>query len=39
MSLLAVSNLTKRYRRRNTTIAAVDDVSSHINPGETLALS
>ncbi|RUV10968.1 ABC transporter ATP-binding protein [Mesorhizobium sp. M7A.T.Ca.TU.009.01.3.1] len=39
MSLLAVSNLTKRYRRGNKTIAAVDDVSFHINPGETLALA
>ncbi|RWN43306.1 MAG: ABC transporter ATP-binding protein [Mesorhizobium sp.] len=39
MSLLAVSNLTMRYRRGNKTIAAVDHVSFHINPGETLALA
>ena len=39
MSLLAVSNLTKRYRRGDKTIAAVDDVSFHIAPGETLALA
>ncbi|RUV35291.1 ATP-binding cassette domain-containing protein [Mesorhizobium sp. M7A.F.Ca.MR.148.00.0.0] len=39
MSLLTVSNLTKRYRRGNKTIAAVDDVSFHIDPGETLALA
>ncbi|RVB98719.1 ATP-binding cassette domain-containing protein, partial [Mesorhizobium sp. M7A.F.Ca.AU.001.01.1.1] len=39
MSLLAVSNLTKRYRRGDNTIAAVDDVSFHIEPGETLALA
>ncbi|RUZ44551.1 ATP-binding cassette domain-containing protein, partial [Mesorhizobium sp. M7A.F.Ca.CA.004.05.2.1] len=39
MSLLAVSNLTKRYRRGDKTIAAVDDVSFHIDPGETLALA
>ncbi|RVB21511.1 peptide ABC transporter ATP-binding protein, partial [Mesorhizobium sp. M7A.F.Ca.CA.001.07.2.1] len=29
MSLLAVSNLTKRYRRGDKTSAAVDDVSFH----------
>ncbi|RUT85981.1 ABC transporter ATP-binding protein [Mesorhizobium sp. M7A.T.Ca.US.000.02.1.1] len=39
MSLLAVSNLTKCYRRGDKTIAAVDDVSFHIDPGETLALA
>ena len=39
MSLLAVSNLTKRYRRGDKTIAVVDDVSFHIDPGETLALA
>ena len=37
--LLAVSGLTKRYRRRGKIIAAVDDVSFHIEPGETLALA
>ncbi|CAN7321702.1 ABC transporter ATP-binding protein [Mesorhizobium sp. LjRoot246] len=39
MSLLAVSNLTKRYRRGGKSIAAVDDISFHIGPGETLALA
>ncbi|TIX26683.1 ATP-binding cassette domain-containing protein [Mesorhizobium sp.] len=39
MSLLAVSNLTKRYRRGGKSITAVDDVSFHIDPGETLALA
>jgi peptide/nickel transport system ATP-binding protein len=39
MSLLAVSNLTKRYRRGGKTVIAVDDVSFHIEPGETLALA
>ncbi|UVK50505.1 ATP-binding cassette domain-containing protein [Mesorhizobium sp. AR02] len=39
MSLLAVSNLTKRYRRGGNTVIAVDDVSFHIDPGETLALA
>lgn len=39
MSLLTVSNLTKRYSRGGTTLAAVDDVSFHIEPGETLALA
>ncbi|MER8752237.1 ATP-binding cassette domain-containing protein [Mesorhizobium sp. M1050] len=39
MSLLAVSNLTKRYRRGERTITAVDDVTFHIDPGETLALA
>ncbi|TIW90120.1 MAG: ABC transporter ATP-binding protein [Mesorhizobium sp.] len=39
MSLLAVSNLTKRYRRVGKSIAAVDDVSFHVDPGETLALA
>ncbi|TIO24813.1 ATP-binding cassette domain-containing protein [Mesorhizobium sp.] len=37
--LLAVSGLTKRYRRGGKTIAAVDDVSFDIEPGETLALA
>lgn len=39
MSLLTVSSLTKRYRRGGKTIAAVDDVSFTIDPGETLALA
>jgi len=39
MSLLAVSNLTKHYRRGGKTVIAVDDVSFHIEPGETLALA
>ena len=39
MSLLTVSSLTKRYRRGGKSIAAVDDVSFHIEPGETLALA
>ncbi|MER8439889.1 ATP-binding cassette domain-containing protein [Mesorhizobium sp. M1393] len=37
--LLAVSGLTRRYRGGDKTIAAVDDVSFHIEPGETLALA
>lgn len=37
--LLSVSGLTKRYRRGFKTIAAVDDVSFHIETGETLALA
>ncbi|TKB36129.1 MAG: ATP-binding cassette domain-containing protein, partial [Mesorhizobium sp.] len=37
--LLAVSGLTKRYSRGGKIIAAVDDVSFHIEPGETLALA
>lgn len=39
MSLLAVSDLTKRYRRGGKVIAAVDGVSFAIEPGETLALA
>ncbi|MBE1706929.1 MULTISPECIES: ATP-binding cassette domain-containing protein [Mesorhizobium] len=39
MSLLAVSNLTKRYRRGGKAVTAVDDVSFHMDPGETLALA
>ncbi|TRC82111.1 ABC transporter ATP-binding protein [Mesorhizobium sp. WSM4307] len=39
MSLLAVSSLTKRYRRCGKTVIAVDDISFHIEPGETLALA
>ncbi|TIT44474.1 MAG: ATP-binding cassette domain-containing protein, partial [Mesorhizobium sp.] len=38
-SLLVVSGLAKRYRRGGKTIAAVDDVSFDIEPGETLALA
>ncbi|TIO05628.1 ATP-binding cassette domain-containing protein [Mesorhizobium sp.] len=37
--LLAVSELTKRYRRGGQTIAAVDGISFHIEPAETLALA
>ncbi|MFC3325586.1 ATP-binding cassette domain-containing protein [Mesorhizobium cantuariense] len=39
MRLLTVSNLTKRYRRGDKAIAAVEDVSFHIDFGETLALA
>ncbi|WP_421916189.1 ATP-binding cassette domain-containing protein [Mesorhizobium sp.] len=39
MSPLTVSNLAKRYRRGGKTLAAVDDVTFHIEPGETLALA
>lgn len=39
MSLLAVSGLTKRYRRGGGTVAAVDGVAFAIEPGETLALA
>ncbi|RWB52525.1 ATP-binding cassette domain-containing protein [Mesorhizobium sp.] len=39
MSVLAISNLTKRYRRGGKPFAAVDDVSFEIGPGETLALA
>jgi peptide/nickel transport system ATP-binding protein len=37
--LLTVSELTKRYHRGGKTVAAVDGVSFHIEPGETLALA
>ncbi|GLS35173.1 ABC transporter ATP-binding protein [Mesorhizobium tianshanense] len=37
--LLTVSGLTKGYRRTGKTIAAVDGISFHIEPGETLALA
>ncbi|CAN7333475.1 ATP-binding cassette domain-containing protein [Mesorhizobium amorphae] len=37
--LLTVSGLAKRYRRGGKTIAAVEDVSFVIEPGETLALA
>ncbi|MEW6631395.1 MAG: ATP-binding cassette domain-containing protein [Pseudomonadota bacterium] len=39
MSLLAVSNLAKSYRRGVRPFAAVDDVSFEIGPAETLALA
>ncbi|RAZ78013.1 ABC transporter ATP-binding protein [Mesorhizobium atlanticum] len=39
MSLLAVSNLTKRYHRGGKPFAAVDEVSFEVGPGETLALA
>ncbi|MGT2464591.1 ABC transporter ATP-binding protein [Mesorhizobium atlanticum] len=39
MSLLAVSNLTKRYHRGGKPFAAVDQVSFEIGPAETLALA
>lgn len=39
MNLLAVSDLAKRYRRGGKAVAAVDDVTFHIEPGETLALA
>jgi len=39
MSLLAVSNLTKHYRRGDRPFAAVDNVSFDIDPAETLALA
>ena len=39
MSLLAISNLTKHYRRGDRPFAAVDDVSFDIDPAETLALA
>ncbi|HEV2502244.1 MAG TPA: ATP-binding cassette domain-containing protein [Mesorhizobium sp.] len=37
--LLAVSGLTKRFRRGGTTVTAADDISLFIAPGETLALA
>ena len=39
MSLLAVSNLTKRYHRGGKPFAAVDEVSFEVGPAETLALA
>ncbi|MBZ9852023.1 ATP-binding cassette domain-containing protein [Mesorhizobium sp. CA14] len=39
MTVLAVSNLAKRYHRGGKPFAAVDDVSFKINPAETLALA
>lgn len=37
--LLTVSGLTKRFSRSGTTVAAVDGVSFHIDPAETLAIA
>lgn len=37
--LLTVSGLTKRFSRSGGTVTAVDDVSFHIDPAETLALA
>lgn len=37
--LLAVSGLTKRFRRGGTIVTAADDISLSIAPGETLALA
>ncbi|MGB3418345.1 MAG: ATP-binding cassette domain-containing protein [Mesorhizobium sp.] len=37
--LLTVSGLTRHFPRGATSIAAVDNVSFHIHPGETLALA
>ncbi|TIR16870.1 MAG: ABC transporter ATP-binding protein [Mesorhizobium sp.] len=39
MSVLAVSNLTKRYHRGGKPFAAVDEVSFDVGPAETLALA
>ncbi|BCM21802.1 ABC transporter ATP-binding protein [Mesorhizobium sp. J8] len=39
MTVLAVSSLTKRYRRGDKPFAAVDDASFEIGPAETLALA
>ena len=39
MTVIAVSNLSKRYRRGGKPFAAVDDVSFEIGPAETLALA
>ncbi|CDX23813.1 ABC transporter related protein [Mesorhizobium sp. ORS 3324] len=39
MTVLAVSKLSKRYRRGGKPLAAVDDVSFEIGPAETLALA
>ncbi|RAZ92217.1 peptide ABC transporter ATP-binding protein [Mesorhizobium hawassense] len=39
MTVLAVSNLAKRYRRGGKPFAAVDEVSFEIGPAETLALA
>ncbi|WP_404925440.1 ATP-binding cassette domain-containing protein [Mesorhizobium sp. ORM16] len=37
--VLAVSNLTRHYRRGGKTVTVADDVSFEIGPGETLALA
>src|SRR6185437_4672242 len=37
--LLTVSGLAKHFRRHDKTVTAVDDISFHIDPGETLALA
>ncbi|RWB74020.1 MAG: ABC transporter ATP-binding protein [Mesorhizobium sp.] len=39
MSVLAVTNLTKRYHRGGKPFAAVDEVSFDVGPAETLALA
>ena len=36
--LLEVNNLTTRFRTERGTVTAVDDVSFHVDPGETLAI-
>ncbi|MBR1249145.1 ABC transporter ATP-binding protein [Bradyrhizobium sp. AUGA SZCCT0169] len=36
--LLEVKNLTTRFRTERGTVTAVDDVSFHVDPGETLAI-
>jgi peptide/nickel transport system ATP-binding protein len=38
-ALLTVSGLTKRFRRGGKAVTAVDDVTFHLNAGETLALA
>ena len=36
--LLEVKGLTTRFRTERGTVTAVDDVSFHVDPGETLAI-
>ena len=36
--LLLVNGLTTRFRTERGTVTAVDDVSFHVDPGETLAI-
>ena len=36
--LLEVNNLTTRFRTERGTVTAVDGVSFHVDPGETLAI-
>ena len=36
--LLEVKNLTTRFRTERGTVTAVDGVSFHVDPGETLAI-